>query len=272
MELPAQVRLESACLNPGWTALEVNPERLRKKFVSLRAQLTRTLANFRLSGMGDGDALEDEDPVVVQQRLNQESLKVYSSRFVDFCNGDAVLMYAYEFFMHHQLFESVGGELPEGAKASGTMASNTSGRSSPSADTPLPAPKKTKRGRDEAFLAALTKPVVVAQSDDRKQVEHFAAKQARASCLSTQLDLVAKLQAQLEKVEHDNSTTGSMLRSIVEKQLACLIADMQQAVAPRASPYTTPTPRPPSVASKASSSNEWTGEVEESEEDSDIEY
>lgn len=78
-------------------------EKLEFEFNKLRGSLSTTLANFRLSGMGD---CPDDEKV-------KTSLSVYSSNFVSFCQGRPLLLYAYELLMREgDIFSSFTALMP----------------------------------------------------------------------------------------------------------------------------------------------------------------
>lgn len=78
--------------------------KLEEEFNRLRGNLEQALTNFRRSGMGD----EVDEDVRLQQSFN-----VYSSKFQDFCEGQPLVLYAYELmFKQDGLLRAFSAHMP----------------------------------------------------------------------------------------------------------------------------------------------------------------
>jgi hypothetical protein len=95
-------------LSAAPTGFVVEASKLKYEFGVLRAALTKTLINFRKSGMGndhEGDPEADPD-------------QVYSADFRDFCQGDELLEYLYFMLSKHDLLDAATCDMPEESKFS----------------------------------------------------------------------------------------------------------------------------------------------------------
>lgn len=172
------------------------PDKLEREFNNMRSQLEPCLVNFRLSGMGDCPAEEKQE----------QSLKVYSSKFSAFCSGKPMVAYLYELLVREQdLLSSFATEMP-----SGTSHTSESKRSisslCPSGDVKKNKQKKSiskEAAKEDTALNslanALRAPVQVETVQESKALQQIKYKKARYDAMKARVDLRSALENELEK-------------------------------------------------------------------------
>jgi hypothetical protein len=91
------------------TDYKAEAKKLKEEFSELKGLLTKALANFMISGMGD---VADED------KRKEDAHKVYSSNFYSYCNKNVLVAYIYELFLPFGILFSATAEMPASASAS----------------------------------------------------------------------------------------------------------------------------------------------------------
>lgn len=188
--------------------------KLEEEFNKLRAQLEKALASFRLSGMGDCAAEEVEE----------NSYKVYSSKFADFCDGRPVVLYAYELLVREDgMLFSFSTQMP-------TDCSHTSeSRRSVCELSESEAAKKhsKKRTSDGEFstrmLEMFAQPLNV--NVGRSRVDSSLVKKRELQAKAAQVDYDEKLLKQLvtlsemiDTYEHKGAASAPMLDVLRRKK------------------------------------------------------
>ena len=192
------------------------------------------------------------------------------------------MMYAYILFMHHQLFESVGGELPSDAKADGETPSNTRKR-----PRPKKGGKKARKEREDLLKNLLQAPIRIEESAPQKEAQRLEVEQARTSLLKSQWELIETLMArkaharqQVREAEAGGEDAAQEKRVVVllSNQIEEMLKKTESAGTPLTpSPGPTPPPHPKrkraarDVSSESEESEDEESEGEESEESSDEE-
>jgi hypothetical protein len=211
--------LSDAELSPertGWKATAALCEYHYK--TTLRKPLNSSMGRFRKSGNGDGGPVDFND-----------SVTKYSSKFIDFCDGDAALSYMYEVFSRLSLLEFACSDMPENAVHDSTSASSTTSTLSQRGGSP----------KEDPTVAAL-KEVFGAGKDDKDVIRKRKAdaEVAESKAFGVKLDLIVKQEALLDKAAQDildlegNDDAGSIskrmrlvkFRDSLEKSLEKLLS------------------------------------------------
>lgn len=177
--------LEDAGLCPlrtGWKATAALLEQHYKN--DIRKPLNEAMRRFRISGNGDGGPVD-----------YQTSVTKYSSKFKDFCDGDAVVEYYYNVASKLNLVEFSCSDMPENA------AHNSSGGSSTTTSIPRGGSPPTK---EDPTVAAI-KEVFGAAKDDKDAIRKRKAEAevAEGKAFGVKLDLIVKQEALLDKTAQD---------------------------------------------------------------------
>ena len=156
----------TACQDPDYVITLAKAEH---EFKRLSSKLRFALEKFRLSGMGDcpwqpEDLDEGDDPRALTDAVIDKHLQnTFSSKFANFCHGDAVLLYAYQLLVEHKdglLFSAAAVMPPEAQHSSDGTNRNT---------RPRPGGGKSGRKRDSDLMSALKQPVSFALSPQEKE-------------------------------------------------------------------------------------------------------
>ena len=209
--------LDDAGLSPertGWRATAALLEEHYKK--GLRKPLNACVGRFRVSGNGDGGPVDIE-----------ESVTKYSSKFLDFCDGDATLIYMYTVFSRLGLLEFACSDMPTGA----THDSSSSSSASVSLMPPLGGSHK-----EDHILAATLKEVFGASKDDKDvaRKRKAEAEVAEHKANGAKIDLYMKQEAVLEKSMADLADLEGKYDDNSEskrKRLTAFIASLQASLA-----------------------------------------
>lgn len=142
-----------------------NATKLEDEFNKLRAQMEQVLARFRQSGMGE---------CVDEEKKMQQCYTVYASNFVNFCDTQPVLLYAYEVLVKSDgLLKSFSCAMPPTASHSSDIdRSVLEDEDENEGDDRQGASRNNKKGRNservaynERFLAALRQPMFERSSE-----------------------------------------------------------------------------------------------------------
>ena len=111
------------------SAYVLAPDAAKKHVVAIMGQLRSALARFRQSGQGncatDEKVREAQDQRLEPGVTEEDSKKVYSSDFQNFCAGMELTAYTYEVFIQYHLLEAASGDMPDASTASSEGASTT---------------------------------------------------------------------------------------------------------------------------------------------------
>ena len=219
-----EVKFENAGLSPERTGWKATGPLLEEHYKKLRKQLNNAMCRFRRSGNGDGG------PVDVD-----ESVKKYSSKFLDFCDEDVVLEYMYTVFLQHELLEFACSDMPPAAAHDSTSGSSTS-----SASTSGSAQKDEHLGLvaaiKEAFGSTKEKedPEITRKRKDAATAE-LRAEGAKHELLAKKHELFAKSSAQLDNandglaaLEGKDDATSNAKRLRLSAQIRMIEASLDE--------------------------------------------
>lgn len=195
-------------LTPMYDGYPGTAVKLEQEFMKVRKRLTVALANFRQSGMGDGGgaydgAEKEQDPHynwTDEQERNAKSVKIYSSRFKNFLQGDIVAEYAYDRLVGDDgLLESSAADMPAETTASSEDAKprTTSGPARP---------RENARGKGKVVSlspnsrAAMMQPIRMHKTQHEQQRDFYAAQTARLKFLAGSESLMLQKEKALLEV------------------------------------------------------------------------
>ena len=204
-------------------------DKCKREFVALKGRLSKYLANFRKSGMGDmpdsepgtDDGSGAGEPAAMTENFIplteaekvEKSHSVFSSKFAPYCRlagggADIVALYAYEQFLKHQLLASAASDLPKDTEHSsetdrscaGDIPQHLRGNAHPGGGG-----RRGKASEMNILADAVSKgfsaPVLTVKSADEQACDHFKAGglqiEAQRALLAWENDIIE----QLTKVE-----------------------------------------------------------------------
>ena len=156
------------------------------------------------------------------------SNSIFSSRFKDFTQGNAVLLYMYELFLRFDLLASAGGDMPAGTEHSSDA--------SRSVQEPLPRKKRPRSGtpqlEDWATLLRqnASRPIQMHRSADDERLVFFTAERMKLALVAERSNVSAARQTELEVVLKSMQTyrqTGQSVPDWLLKKQARLESELE---------------------------------------------
>ena len=211
-------KFEEAGLSPKRTGWQATASLLEEHYKKHRKLLNNAMGRFRRSGNGDGGPVEIDD-----------SVTQYSSKFLDFCDGDIVLEYMYTVFLHHGLLEFACSDMPSWA-----VHDSTSGSTASSSRSFGSAQKDEQTG----LVAAIKEAFGSTKDKDDPEISRKRKADADTAELRAQgakLELYAKTSAQLDianadlaSLEGKDDETSNAKRRRLTSQISMLEASLDK--------------------------------------------
>ena len=171
------------------TTYALTAEKAKKEFGDFRTLLTKIYTRFKQSGEGD-----DVDEEKTAQEMQEGVTKPHGADFWDFCQGNAVIDYAYRFLKKKDALQNATCLMPAGSSFNSTPGSTTM-------ETNAAKPRQNKKRKGGPIhsdvLKELRRPVKLHKSRAEKQLELI---QAQRQALKLEAGL-RKLAGQLREEE-----------------------------------------------------------------------
>ena len=252
------------------SAYVLSPDVAKKKLVDVIGQLRSALARFRQSGQGncgsDEKVREAQDQHLEPGVTEEDSKKVYSSDFQNFCAGIELTAYTYEVFMQYQLVEAASGDMPDASTASSEGASTTQRPSCRAGG------RNKGKGKEDAIARSIreaaTAPMRLERSaheEEGMRLQNATAKLALKRQVTQDID---DLQTKIDDLEREvrrakkNGETPPSHKDKLKRWLA-RIRELEAVAATPPRQGATPRPAEPSVHSLDDSEDEWDDSEEE---------
>ena len=196
------------------TTYALTAEKAKKEFGDFRTLLTKIYQRFKVSGEGDN---VDEEKTA--QEIQEGAPKPHGADFWDFCQGNAVIDYAYRFLKKKDALQNATCLMPAGSQFNSTPGSTTETQAAkPRAD------KKRKGGPiHNDVLKELRRPVKLYKSRAEKQLELIQAQRQTLKLEAGLRKLAGQLRDEETKLQREIRQAGQADPELVKLLQARLI-------------------------------------------------
>lgn len=183
-----------AKLTPAWTAYPAEAKKLKEEFRDLRKRISLCMQKFKQSGMGNLDAVGEEERARWEAEYNQQ---YHGSKFIDFAGGDDIVLYAYALLVQNQdgLLESACTSMPKGKGSSSTGPARKVAQTRGSGNKG----NKKKKLVPPELMAAINQPISIKKSEAEQATDHYRLMEQRSRAKVQQAQLEKELEAQLKE-------------------------------------------------------------------------